>query len=157
MGDGHHGWAAAEILLAARDAFVFEQRSREREVFDLVFLQGIPQEWFGAGKSFGFRDAPVPGGRVDVKVSSGKRGSEVHVSFQPTEEIHAGTWTLRLPFIAESVRINGRTAKVLSEDHQGTRVHLPAGLGPLSIDVSPLRTRSIGRNPTKTLRSETDT
>ena len=27
MGDGHHGWAAAEIVLAIRDAFVYERFS----------------------------------------------------------------------------------------------------------------------------------
>jgi hypothetical protein len=46
IGDGHHGWAAAEILSAMRDAFVFEKNYYSIESIELILLSGIPKEWF---------------------------------------------------------------------------------------------------------------
>ena len=42
MGDGHHAWAAAEIVSAFRDMFLWEDDEHQ----ELKIFSGIPEEWF---------------------------------------------------------------------------------------------------------------
>jgi hypothetical protein len=60
MGDGHHGWAAAELLTFVRDLLV-------REAGDGVALASlVPDEWYGQG--WEVHDAPTARGRVSYAV-----------------------------------------------------------------------------------------
>ncbi len=60
MGDGHHGWAAAELLTFVRDLLV-------REVAGGVALASlVPDAWYGQG--WEVHDAPTAAGRVSYAV-----------------------------------------------------------------------------------------
>jgi hypothetical protein len=60
MGDGHHGWAAAELLNFVRDLLV-------REVAGGVALASlVPDAWYGQG--WEVHDAPTAAGRVSYAV-----------------------------------------------------------------------------------------
>jgi hypothetical protein len=60
MGDGHHGWAAADFLNLVRNLLV-------REVDDgLVLLSVLPDEW--VGQPLEVHDAPTHHGRFSFAV-----------------------------------------------------------------------------------------
>ena len=60
MGDGQHGWAAAEWLMMMRSLFVREEGRT------LVIGSGIFPEWLENGARLSFGPTPVPGGQATV-------------------------------------------------------------------------------------------
>ncbi|HEX5542859.1 MAG TPA: hypothetical protein VFX60_15070 [Micromonospora sp.] len=58
MGDGHHGWAAADFLAFVRAVLVRDLPDGRTAVLSL-----LPPEWYGGEVQV--RDAPVYGGRLD--------------------------------------------------------------------------------------------
>lgn len=78
MGDGHHGWAAAEVVLFMREMFVYESWDTANGNFTLVLLAGIPGKWFVEGARFGVKSVPVPKGRLSIEVSV--KGPETRIT-----------------------------------------------------------------------------
>lgn len=61
MGDGQHGWAAAEWLMMMRSIFVREEGG------GLVLGAGIAPDWLAAGEPLEFGPTPTPLGTVSVR------------------------------------------------------------------------------------------
>lgn len=61
MGDGQHGWAAAEWLMMMRSIFVREEGD------GLILGSGIPPEWSAMGEPMEFGPTPTPLGTVSVR------------------------------------------------------------------------------------------
>jgi hypothetical protein len=64
MGDGHHGWAAAEVLSFVRDMLVREVDDGAPPTVALAPL--VPAEWYGQG--WEVHDAPIDHGTVSYAV-----------------------------------------------------------------------------------------
>ena len=71
MGDGHHGWASAELLMFVRDLLVREVPPAEvpgdggdQDVLALSTL--VPEGWYGQG--WEVHDAPTAFGRISYAV-----------------------------------------------------------------------------------------
>ena len=62
MGDGQHGWAAAEWILMIRNLFVREEGDR------LIFGSGIFPEWLDDGEPVCFGPTLTTGGLLSVSV-----------------------------------------------------------------------------------------
>ncbi|MEZ5326782.1 MAG: hypothetical protein R3F19_17175 [Verrucomicrobiales bacterium] len=62
MGDGQHGWAAAEWIMAMRSCFVREEED------SLIFCSGIFPEWLESGAELAFGATPTQWGQVSVRV-----------------------------------------------------------------------------------------
>jgi hypothetical protein len=62
MGDGHHGWAAADFLSFVRLMLVRDLRDGRTAVLSM-----LPPDWYGADVEV--RDAPVYGGRLDYRLT----------------------------------------------------------------------------------------
>ncbi|MDO3722279.1 hypothetical protein QVZ43_11145 [Marinobacter sp. chi1] len=60
MGDGQHGWAAAEFLMMVRNLFVREEQDR------LVIGSGLPREWIESDEDLHFGPTLTPWGNVSV-------------------------------------------------------------------------------------------
>jgi hypothetical protein len=119
MGDGHHGWAAAEIVLALRNAFVYELWNTTDDPYDLVLLGGIPVSWFSKGLDFGIHNAPIPGGTLSITVHFQSRLTDIRLSFKRTSAIQIGRWKVRLPIQVGQIAVDGAAAdSVISFDHQ---------------------------------------
>jgi hypothetical protein len=88
MGDGQHGWAAAEWIMIMRHLFVREESDH------LVIGSGIFPEWLATGKAQNFGPTPTPFGPVSVHIA-GKPG-EKHISIQ-------GSWFTKPPPMIVSV------------------------------------------------------
>ncbi|MEZ6129992.1 MAG: hypothetical protein R3C59_15015 [Planctomycetaceae bacterium] len=62
MGDGQHGWAAAEWVMMLRNCFVREEADR------LVIGSGLFREWFQQDHDIAFGPTLTPWGRVSVRI-----------------------------------------------------------------------------------------
>ncbi len=62
MGDGHHGWAAADFLNFVRNVLVNDSRDGATTVISL-----LPPEWIG--REVEVQDAPTHAGRLSYRLS----------------------------------------------------------------------------------------
>ena len=62
MGDGQHGWAAAEWIMMIRNLFVREEGNR------LVIGSGLMEEWFEADEDLYFGPTLTPWGPLTVRI-----------------------------------------------------------------------------------------
>ena len=74
MGDGHHGWAAAEWATVIRSLFVREEGD------ELIVGSGIFPDWIETGKPLGFGPTPTPAGPVNLRLMPDGDGLEVTLS-----------------------------------------------------------------------------
>jgi hypothetical protein len=63
MGDGHHGWAGADLLSFVRDLLVREDEGAHQGI---VLASMVPEAWFGQG--WEVHDAPTAHGHVSYAV-----------------------------------------------------------------------------------------
>ncbi len=125
MGDGHHGWAAAEIILALRDAFVFESWQRNDDRHDLVFLAGLPEGWFAGDGRFFMKSISVPGGTIDIDIAITGHLVSLTISNNPHRSTTAVEWRVILPFAANAIRVQGVLSTRTSFDGTETVLTLP--------------------------------
>ncbi|MFZ7128415.1 MAG: hypothetical protein ACOWWM_19850 [Desulfobacterales bacterium] len=62
MGDGQHGWAAAEWVMMIRNLFVREENG------GLIIGSGIFRDWINGGQEVEFGPSPTPCGPVSVRI-----------------------------------------------------------------------------------------
>jgi hypothetical protein len=129
MGDGHHGWAAAEVAMALRSALVQEYWKPGDHLPELVFLGGIPPEWCTSGKQLCTRRLPVPGGLVSLELSSSRHESVVDITFEENQRQSHGVWTVKLPRVAAGVTVDGTPAQPCPDGGHGTIVKIQAKAG----------------------------
>ena len=94
MGDGQHGWAAAEWMCYVHMMFVAEEGE------DLLLCSGIPLEWLAVGKQLKAERLRTRFGTVSVAITGESTGIEVSI---------AGDWyrappSLRLRFLGGEER-----------------------------------------------------
>jgi hypothetical protein len=77
MGDGQHGWAAAEWLMMIRNLFVREEGDM------LIIGSGIFPEWIKSGQEIAFGPTLVPGGRLSVRLQRSDATVRVVVEGEP--------------------------------------------------------------------------
>lgn len=88
MGDGQHVWAAAEWVLAVRNAFVREEGS------GLVLGAGVAPCWIPEDGVASFGPAPTAFGAVEVSIERRPEGIEVSWRSDWREEPEAVTAAL---------------------------------------------------------------
>jgi hypothetical protein len=71
MGDGQHGWAAAEWVIAMRNAFVREEGDA------LVVAEGLPESWLASGRPLRYGPTPTPFGQVVVHAERTSQGTRI--------------------------------------------------------------------------------
>ncbi len=111
MGDGHHGWAAAEIVLASRDMFIFERFNNSSEFVELILLAGIPLNWFENKKPFSIENAPICGGKISIFVQPAEINITITINFQKNKHFKDVKWKMIIPLkpkriIADGIPIN---------------------------------------------------
>jgi hypothetical protein len=73
MGDGQHGWAAAEWVMMIRNCFVREERDR------LVIGSGLFAEWFESDDELRFGPTLTPWGSVTVRITRPRSEPTVNI------------------------------------------------------------------------------
>ncbi len=77
MGDGQHGWAAAEWVMMLRSLFVRE------EAEGLILGSGIFPEWLQTGRQIGFGPTPTPFGPLSLTLLPGTEEVALNLDFLP--------------------------------------------------------------------------
>ena len=90
MGDGHHGWAAAELLTFVRDLLVREVDGGDGADGGLALSSMVPAGWYGQG--WEVHDAPTAVGRLSYAVRW--HGDRVALLWEV--ESHEGVGAVRL-------------------------------------------------------------
>jgi hypothetical protein len=113
MGDGHHGWAAAEVLSAVRDAFIFENT----ETNEAVLLQGIPSEWFMGNKIFYIKNSPMTFGLISIFIECLEETITIKINLGRKNEIPSKMqWRIKLPVKLLAVKENEAALPFVSHD-----------------------------------------
>ena len=139
MGDGHHGWAAAEFALALRCAFVLEMWTPSDESPLLILLGGVPREWLLSGRRVAMRCAPVPGGVITIEALTTDETLSVHIEYERISERGAGAWRLQIPGGVTRVSVNGSAAPSVTACEGETSIRLTPAEGRtlVSIELHP--------------------
>ncbi|MFO8111284.1 MAG: hypothetical protein R6T92_02135 [Desulfosalsimonadaceae bacterium] len=103
MGDGQHGWAAAEFLMIIRNMFVREEAGR------LVIGSGLFPEWIDDKAPVVYGPTATPFGPVSVSVEKTDRGANVTLDNQ---------WRGYPPEI--DIRIPGFVRRLYTEHREGS-------------------------------------
>ena len=98
MGDGQHGWAAAEWVMMIRNCFVREEGER------LVVGSGLFAEWLDASEGVSFGPTLTPWGPVTVRISH--EGGIPSLSIDSPRVLDS-TGALDLPEVPKSMLVIG--------------------------------------------------
>lgn len=107
IGDGHHGWAAAEILSCVRDAFVYESNFYSKDFIELILLAGITKEWLQPDKELSISNALVLSGKISIKIIMIDNTIEVNVEYQSNKIYNQEVMIITLPFVVSSISSTG--------------------------------------------------
>ncbi len=105
MGDGHHGWAAAEWILMLRNMFIREEGNK------LVLGSGIFPEWLESPQKISFGPTPTPYGDISLHFIPEDGNWHLHIKSQKTINKNIcqvrvpGLKPVDLPQIDQSLRI----------------------------------------------------
>lgn len=129
MGDGHHGWAAAEIVLFLRDCLVNDAGG------SLTFLEGIPRSMLSPRASIRLRKLPTRFGPWDLEIQP-VSGSESEILMRPSDNRWAKGLNAEivLPFVVtdvSSMEPNHQPKWTVSETE--TRIGVSEGIRRLRI------------------------
>lgn len=109
MGDGHHGWAAAEIVSALRDAFIFERMNEAVKLKEYVLLAGLPSQWFNGTIPFQIKNAPVYYGTLSIRVIPSVDFIIIETDLNGRNEILSGNkFVFKIPMTAEKILACGK-------------------------------------------------
>jgi hypothetical protein len=122
MGDGHHGWAAAEIVLALRDAFVYERFSSSAELLELVLFAGIPSLWFERSIPFSIKNTPVLGGKLSIIVIPSELIITIRIDLINSNHINNKHLRLDLPLEIDKVTVDGNPITLLNGEKMSFNV-----------------------------------
>jgi hypothetical protein len=88
MGDGHHGWALADILLAVRNALLFEENAH------LVITPALPEHWTTEMNVIKVEHAPTYFGNVSYTIAFGERTATLVIKGDWREQPAFIEWNL---------------------------------------------------------------
>jgi hypothetical protein len=86
MGDGQHIWAAAEWVMALRNALVYEESEKGK----LVIGSGIPHKWLNGSEKISLSNAPTEYGPIDLDIED--LGDKIQIDIR-------GQWRIKKPII----------------------------------------------------------
>lgn len=115
IGDGHHGWAAAEVLSCVRDVFVYESNYYSKDIIKLILLSGITKEWLQPKNELSIKNASVLSGIISIKMIMVDNTIEVNVEYQSNKIYNQEFLIIALPFVVSSI---SSTKKELSFSNQ---------------------------------------
>ncbi|OQA90575.1 MAG: hypothetical protein BWY28_00180 [bacterium ADurb.Bin236] len=101
MGDGHHGWAAADFLHMVRNLLLSEDGD------SLVVFPLLPPEWAEDGKSVSIFDAPTHFGKINVSMKI--EGGRASVSFDNRYFNTPRRIEIRFPKKISTLTVDGRS------------------------------------------------
>jgi hypothetical protein len=106
MGDGQHGWAAAEWVMMIRSLFVREEGR------DIIVGSGIFPELIESGQVISFGPTLIPGGSLSVSLR--KSDTAVLLNLDSDQQEFGGKIIIELPGYKRQV-LNGLRKEIMLE------------------------------------------
>lgn len=114
MGDGDHGWSAAEFINLIREMFVWENGT------ELVLGQGIPPQWMESGKPIWIDLAPTLWGMVSFRLTPKTPGKwEMGWLFRAHRNKDFGGDRANLVLSLPPVKKGGPRQRIALGEHEG--------------------------------------
>lgn len=123
MGDGHHGWAAAEIVSALRDAFIYENTVNSVRLNEYILLAGIPAGWFTGDTPFGLQDAVVFDGIISLLITPDHNRIKIETEAYFRTKNRKTKFSFKIPLSAEKIVTCGK--EIPFSFHTETQITLP--------------------------------
>ncbi len=114
MGDGHHGWALADFLLAVRNLLLFEEDNH------LVLTPVLPSEWVAENNVIKVENAATYFGNVSFTIAFGDHNATLVLNAEWRNAPEYIEWNL--PFTPREIGGDGAGYEL-----QGNRVRVPRG------------------------------
>ncbi|MBI3912730.1 MAG: hypothetical protein HY327_00835 [Chloroflexi bacterium] len=114
MGDGHHGWALADFLLAARNMLLFEEDDH------LVITPALPMEWVAENNVIKVENAATFFGEANFTIAFGDHTATLALNAEWRAAPAYIEWNL--PFTPREIGGDSAGYKL-----QGNRVRVPRG------------------------------
>ncbi len=109
MGDGHHGWAAADFLHLIRNFLLMEEGET------LVVFPLVPVEWFESGKHISIREAPSHFGNVNITMKA--EGRRATIDFRNRWLHTPERVVVCFPLDISTAKIDGENESIRFADH----------------------------------------
>lgn len=127
MGDGDHGWAAAEFLCLIRDMLVREQQG------ELHLGAGIPMSWFRPGLDLVVRGADSPYGSLDYHLQQDEQGLQITWQ-RRLHELHPPADLFLL--VPHGIQPMGLPSQAHGPNRHKIPLHAPTGTIQLTVDTT---------------------
>jgi hypothetical protein len=110
MGDGQHGWAAAEWIIMIRNLFVREEGDQ------IIIGSGVFPRWLESGETLMFGPTLAGGGRITVRLHQPGGEGPVYVDIETTD-MHSDTeYRIEVPgYVPETVIGEGKGIRMEPE------------------------------------------
>jgi hypothetical protein len=109
VGDGHHGWAAADFLIVVRNMMLLEEKEK------LVFTPVVPKEWFYQNAHIAIQNAPTHFGIVNFRYHL-LEDNFLEIIIDCIFSIPPKSIEINLPFHINKIIINEAEQQVLSNN-----------------------------------------
>ncbi len=120
MGDGHHGWASAEILLLVRDLFVYEDYYYLNDLIEINLLRGIPRVWFESNHEFKITNAPLLCGKISICVQIQNTSIKIKIDYASNKIYKEEMFKIHLPANIKVDKGNSSKFIVYHENDENT-------------------------------------
>ncbi|MEK6556868.1 MAG: hypothetical protein AABZ14_01010, partial [Candidatus Margulisiibacteriota bacterium] len=105
VGDGHHGWAAADFIMAVRHLLFYEQEDI------LVLTPVIPTDWISLFETLEVKHAPSHFGQINFRYEV-TRKNELEIQINNVYTRLPKAIEINLPVIIESIQIDNFSQEV---------------------------------------------
>lgn len=120
IGDGHHGWVAAEILSVVRSAFVYEKNYYALEKIELVLLSGISIEFFESKNELSVENVNLLCGLMSLKTKKSNNQIELEIIYKSNGFYKNENMIIVLPFIVKSISSSTKELSISFEENETT-------------------------------------
>ena len=134
IGDGHHGWAAAEVLSSIRDVFVYEKNYYSVDSIELILLSGVSKERFKANTQISLINHRVLCGVISISCSIVNNSIELIIDFKSNKYYKNEFIIIVLPFIVNSFSSSLKELSIFYNNSE-TSIRFNAGSLTLSFDI----------------------
>ena len=124
IGDGHHGWAVAEMLIFVRNLFFIEEKER------LVLTPVMPKSWQKRGARALITEAPSEFGKIGFEILACTPKHFV-LRFEPKYSVPPTDIEWNLPGEIKSAKIDGKRA-----GFSGTKIYFPPSASEVEIHLA---------------------
>jgi hypothetical protein len=133
MGDGDHGWSAAEFLNLVRDMMAVERSS------GLRLAEGAPPYWFKPGLNLEVTEAPTLHGTVDFSFRQEARSAVLQWTLRRKPHQDPAPLWFRLPAEAGLVPDLGGSGAAPLEENGALAIPLAGDAGTMTFHAPPVR------------------